>query len=30
MGKTLKRMKDPRAERHLALARAMNPQYLDF
>jgi predicted DsbA family dithiol-disulfide isomerase len=30
MGKTLKRMQDPRADKHLALARAMNPEYLDF
>lgn len=30
MGKTLKRMRDPRADKHLALAAAMNPEYLDF
>lgn len=30
MGKTLKRMQDPDADKHLALARAMNPEYLDF
>ncbi|SDT20113.1 DsbA family protein [Microlunatus soli] len=30
MGKTLRRMQDPRADKHLALAAAMNPEYLDF
>ena len=30
LGKTLKRMRDPRADRHLTLATAMNPEYLDF
>lgn len=30
MGRTLKRMQDPRADKHLTLAAAMNPEYLDF
>ncbi|MFW6597082.1 DsbA family protein [Propionibacteriaceae bacterium Y2011] len=30
MGKTLRRMQDPRAAKHLALAGAMNPEFLDF
>ncbi|HEY9292638.1 MAG TPA: DsbA family protein [Microlunatus sp.] len=30
LGKTLKRMQDPQADKHLALATAMNPEYLDF
>ncbi|QDP96067.1 hypothetical protein FOE78_09305 [Microlunatus elymi] len=30
LGKTLKRMRDPLADKHLALAAAMNPEYLDF
>jgi hypothetical protein len=30
LGKTLKRMQDPNADKHIALATAMNPEYLDF
>lgn len=30
LGKTLKRMRDPAADKHLAIAAAMNPEYLDF
>lgn len=30
LGKTLKRMQDPAADKHIALASAMNPEFLDF